>query len=149
MVPKERFTATTSGLENVTFSRVTTRYSARFNDTLVKLAQHVGTWNLYGAANSAKAMKYMSEPVFMRPIRPPRRYYNFRTEHNISDREPMVDTRDRFTDGHLNIKLVDDAEWKLDLDLLMVVQKKYEKDQDAWIENRHPDVHLGPTALPA
>ena len=61
----------------------------------------------------------------------------------------MVDTRDRFTDGHLNIKLVDDAEWKLDLDLLMAVQKKYEKDQDAWIENRHPDVQLGPTALPA
>ena len=48
----------------------------------------------------------------------------------------MVETSDRFTYGKINIKLVDDAEWKLDLDLLMVVQKKYEKYQDAWIKNR-------------
>ena len=37
----------------------------------------------------------------------------------------MIDTSDRFTDGQLNTKLVDDAKWKLDLDLLMVIQKKY------------------------
>ena len=48
----------------------------------------------------------------------------------------MVETSDRFTDRHLNTKLVDDAEWKLELDLFMVVQNNYEKDQDAWIENR-------------
>ena len=40
----------------------------------------------------------------------------------------MAKTSDRLTDGQLNTKLVDDAEWKLDLDLIMVVQKKYEKD---------------------
>ena len=48
----------------------------------------------------------------------------------------MVKTSDRFTDRQLNTKLVDNAEWKLDLDLFMVVQKKYEKEQDAWIDNR-------------
>ena len=48
----------------------------------------------------------------------------------------MVKTSDRFTDGHLNTNIVDDAEWKLYLDMLMVVQNKYEKDQDAWINNR-------------
>ena len=45
----------------------------------------------------------------------------------------MVETSDRFTDGKLNTKLVDDAEWKLDLYPFMVVQKKYDNDQDAWI----------------
>ena len=48
----------------------------------------------------------------------------------------MVKTSDRFTYRKLNTKLVDDAKWKLDLDLFMAVQKKYEKDQDAWIKNR-------------
>ena len=43
----------------------------------------------------------------------------------------MVKTSNQFTNGKLNIKLVDDAEWKLDLDIFRVVQKKYEKDQDA------------------
>ena len=48
----------------------------------------------------------------------------------------MVETSDRFKNGQLNTKLVDNAEWKLDLDMFMVVQKKYDKDQDDWIENR-------------
>ena len=40
----------------------------------------------------------------------------------------MVKTSDRFTDGQLNTNLVDNAKWKLDLDLFMVVQKNYEKE---------------------
>ena len=84
---------------------------------------------MYGAENSAKAMKDMVEPIFMQPVSPPRKYYEFHTDQQISDREPMVETSDRFTDGHLNTKLVDDTEWwKLDLDIFMVVHKKYEKD---------------------
>ena len=132
----EKFTAPTSGLEKVTFSWGTTRDAARFKDTLDKLAHHVGTWHVYGAANAAKAMKDMAEPVFTQTVRPPSKYYEFRTEQKISDQETMVKTSDRFTDGQLNTKLVDNAEWKLDLDLFMVVQKNFEKDQDAWIENR-------------
>ena len=54
----------------------------------------------------------------------------------------MVKTSDRFTDGQLNTNLVDDAEWKLDLDLFMVVQKNYEKDQDYWIKNRYRTYNL-------
>ena len=54
----------------------------------------------------------------------------------------MVETSDQFTDGQLNTKIVDDAEWKLDLDLFMVAQQKYEKDQDAWIKNRDRTYNL-------
>ena len=110
MILKEKFTAPTSGLENVTFSRGTTRDAASFKDTLDKLAQHFGTWHMYGAANAAKAMKDMAEPIFVRPICPPRKYYKFQTEQQILDRKPMVETSNRFTDGQLNTKLVDDAE---------------------------------------
>ena len=48
----------------------------------------------------------------------------------------MVENSDWFTYGQLNTKLVDDSKWKLYLDILMVVQKKDERDHDAWIENR-------------
>ena len=78
----------------------------------------------------------MAEPVFMRPVRPPRKYYKFWTEQKISDSEPMVETSDRFTDGQLKIKLVDDAKWKLDIVLFMVVHNKYKKNKDAWIKKR-------------
>ena len=121
VVPGAKFTAPTSGLEDVISTRGTTRDAVRLRDTLDKLAHNVGTWHVYGAANVAKAMKDMAEPVFMRPVRPPRRYYKVRTEHQILDREPMVETSNRFTDGQFNIKLVENAEWKLDLDLFMII----------------------------
>ena len=54
----------------------------------------------------------------------------------------MVKTSDRFTNGQINTKLVDEAKWKLDLDLFMVVQKKYENNKDAWIENRYKTYNL-------
>ena len=60
MVPKETFTAPTSGLENVTFSQGTTRDVARFKNTLDSLAQHVGTLHVHGSVNAVKAMKYKS-----------------------------------------------------------------------------------------
>ena len=48
--------------------------------------------HVYGAANAAKLMKDMAEPVFLQPVRPPRKYYKFLTEQQISDHEPMADT---------------------------------------------------------
>ena len=72
--PKEKFTAPTSRLEKVTFSLGTTRDAARFKDTLNNLAQHVGTWHVYGAANTSKEMKDMAGPVLMQTVSPPRKY---------------------------------------------------------------------------
>ena len=94
MAPKEKFTAPTSGLEKITFSWGKRRDAARFKDTLNKLAQHVRTWHLYGAANAEKATKDMAKPVFMRPVRPPRKYYKFQTQQQISDCEPIAETSD-------------------------------------------------------
>ena len=108
----------------VTFTRGKTKDTTRFKDTLDKLVQNVRTCHVYGAANAAKAMKYMAEPVFMHPVLTQSKYYAFHTDQNISDQEPMVKTSDRFTDVRLNTKFVDDTKWKLDLDLFMVVQKK-------------------------
>ena len=54
----------------------------------------------------------------------------------------MVKTSDRFTDRQLNTKLVDNSEWKIDLDLFMIIQKRYKKDQDACIENRSRTYNL-------
>ena len=86
-----------------------TRDAARFRDTLNNLAQHVRTWHVYGAVNTTKAMKDTAEPVFTQPVLPQRKYYKFRTDQQISDQEPMVETSDRFTKGHLNTKLFDDT----------------------------------------
>ena len=73
VVPKEKFTAPTSGLEKSTFSQGTTRDAARFKNTLDKLAHNVGMWHVYGSENAVKAMKDMAEPVFMQSVRPPRK----------------------------------------------------------------------------
>ena len=78
--PKEKFTAPTSGLENVTFSWGTTRDAARFKDTLNKMAQHVGTWHVYEAANIDEATKDMAEPLFTQPVRPPMKCYKFQRD---------------------------------------------------------------------
>ena len=86
------------------------RDAARFKDTLNTLAQHIGKWHVYEAANVAKAMKYMEEPVFTKPVRPPRKYYEFRMYQQILDQDPMVETSDRFTNGQLHTKLVEDAD---------------------------------------
>ena len=60
VVPKEKLTEPTSGLEKLTFSQGTTRDVARFKNTLDSLAQHVGTWHVHGSVNAVKAMKYKS-----------------------------------------------------------------------------------------
>ena len=99
VVPKEKFTDPTSGLENVTFSRGTTSDAASFKDTLDDLAHHIRTWNVYEAVNTAKEMKDMADPVFTQPVRPQRKYYKSRTDHHISDQETMVETSYRFTIG--------------------------------------------------
>ena len=83
VVPKDKFKAPTSGLEKVTFSRGTTRDAERFKDTLDKLAQNVEMWHMYWAANDAKAMKDIAEPVFTQPVRPQRKYYKFQTDQQI------------------------------------------------------------------
>ena len=75
VIPKENFTAPKSGLEKLTFSQGTTRDAARFKDTLDKMAQHIITWYGYGAANTAKAMIDMAEPVFLQPVCPPNNIY--------------------------------------------------------------------------
>ena len=77
----------------------------------------------------------MAEPVLIQPVNPPRKYYKFRTDQQISDQEAVVKTSDRLTNVQLNTKLEEKSKWKVDLDLFMIVQQKYEKDQDAWIKN--------------
>ena len=99
VVPREKFTDPTSGLEKVTLSWGTTRNASRFKDTLDKLAQHVGMLHVYRDANTVKEMKDMAEPVFTQPVRPPRNYYKFWKDQQISDQKPMVETSDRFNNG--------------------------------------------------
>ena len=71
----KKFTAPTSGLEDVYFTWGTAKDAAKFEDTVSHLARHVGTqlWRLSSVA--LKAMSAIAAPVITEPDRPTRKYW--------------------------------------------------------------------------
>ena len=69
------FTAPTSGLNNATFTRGTTRDAAKYMDTLNKLAGYGGTQPWSQSTVSAYAMINLVELVSAEPTTPFRKYY--------------------------------------------------------------------------
>ena len=68
----KKFTAPTSGLEDVYFTWGTAKDAAKFEDTVSQLARYVGTqpWKLSSVAS--KAMSAIEAPVIASPTRPGR-----------------------------------------------------------------------------
>ena len=89
------YTAPTSGLENVLFTRGTTRDAARFTDTLNKLARHVEIQAWSQSAVTAKAMIDLVAPSWTEPTKPTRMYYVTVTEENPVT-IPRAQTIERF-----------------------------------------------------
>ena len=83
----KKFTAPTSGLENVYFTWGTAKDAAKFEDTVSHLARHVGTqpWRLSSIAS--KAMLAIAAPVIAETDRPTRKYW--------TDTTRMVETNNK------------------------------------------------------
>ena len=70
----KKFTAPTSGLEDVYFTWGTASGAAKFEDTVSQMARQVGTqpWRLSSVAS--KAMSTIEAPVITSPVRLLRKY---------------------------------------------------------------------------
>ena len=126
-----KFTAPTPGLEDMIFTRGTTQDAARYADIASKLAQHVGTETWSQSTIAMKAMIELVALVYTAPVRPTKKYFT----NPLTT--PQVVTNDRFsTNGTTEyIKVVEDIEWKLDLEEYLVAKKKHTRDAEAWTEN--------------
>ena len=69
------FTAPTSGLEDVFFTWGTAKDAAKFEDTVSKLARHVGTSPWPQSSVASKAMTTLKSPEFEEPSIPTREYW--------------------------------------------------------------------------
>merc|ERR1711966_54000 len=69
------FTAPTSGLEDVFFTWGTAKDAAKFEDTVSKLARHVGTSPWPQSLVASKAMSTLKSPEFEEPEIPTREYW--------------------------------------------------------------------------
>ena len=70
-----KFTAPTLGLEDVYFTWDTTKDAAKFEDTVSKLARHVGTSPWPQSSVASKAMSTLVIPGFEESTVPPREYW--------------------------------------------------------------------------
>ena len=136
-VPGDNFTAPTSGLDDVIFTQGTTIDAARYADTVSKLAQHLGTQTWSQSTVTTKATIEMVQPVFVMPVRPARMYYVASAAGAVAGAH-RVGTEDRFgVEGTTeNVKVVNDLDWRLDLEEYMVAKKKHTRDLEAWTKNR-------------
>ena len=73
--PTTKFTAPTSGLEDVFFTWGTTKEAAKFEDTVSKLAQHIGTSPWFQSLVALKAMSTLNTPAFEKPVVPRRDHW--------------------------------------------------------------------------
>ena len=125
------FTAPTSGLNNVTFTRGTTRDAVIYMDTLNKLARYVGTQPWSQSTVAAKAMIELAKPKLVEPTKLTRMYY-LAVESGKTAPNPREETVERFEVGTLkeNIKVADDVEWKLTLSENAVKNAKWTRDAE-------------------
>ena len=68
------YTAPTPGLQNVLFTRGTTRDAARFTDILNKLTRYLGVQSWSQLTVTAKAMVELVAPSWTKPANPIRMY---------------------------------------------------------------------------
>ena len=108
------FTAPTSGLNNVTFTRGTIRDAAKYIDTLNKLAGYLGTQPCSHLIVAAKVMIELVKPESVEPTTSTRMYY-LAVAPDTTAPNPRKETVDRFEVVTLkeNIKVADDIEWKM------------------------------------
>ena len=119
---KEIFEAPTVNLEHVVFLRGLTRDAAKFKETVSILSRYVGTRSWSYSTVVAAARIDLKSPLLIALVRPVKEYMVKGSK-----------TLDRFNaDGKANPSVLDDADYKLDLDLFVVARKTYLLETQAW-----------------
>ena len=128
-----KFTAPTSGLEDVFFTWGTAKDAAKFEDTVSKLARHVGTSPWPQSSVASKAMSALKSPEFQEPEIPTREYW--------ADPEQTRRTKDKTRPGPErtvvnNVPVLEDWEHGLAVEQYKVDRKIYNEQIMAWKENK-------------
>ena len=128
----KKFTAPTSGLEDVYFTWGTAKNAAKFEDTVSQLARHVGTRNWQQSSVASKAMSTIRAPVIEEPTRPVREYWadadrTQRTNNNMggTDVAPVP-----------NQPVKEDWDHNLDVDDYKLKLKIFWEQTPTWKENK-------------
>ena len=112
-------------LEHVVLSRGPTRDAAKFKETVIILPQYVGTRFWLYLTIVATAMIELKSPLLIAPVRLVKEYMVKGSK-----------TLDRFdANGKANPSILDNAEYKLDLDLFIVARKTHLLETQALKEN--------------
>ena len=128
-----KFTAPTSGLEDVYFTWGTAKDAAKFEDTASKLAQHVGTspWPQFSVAS--KAMSTLQTPEFEEPSISTREYWSDPTQTVKTNDRPRPGTGGTVMD---NPPVLEDWEHDLKVKKYKAKRKIYDEQVLAWKENK-------------
>ena len=128
-----KFTAPTSGLEDVVFTWGTAKDAAKFEDTVSELARHVGTSLWPQSSVASKAMSTLKSPEFQEPTIPAREYWE--------DQERTRKTNDRTRPGTNNtvvdnVPVLEDWEHGLAVEQYKADWKIYNEQVLVWKENK-------------
>ena len=127
-----KFTAPTSGLEDVYFTWGAAKDAAKFEDTTSKLARHVGTSPWPQSSVASKAMSTRETPEFEEPAVPTPEYW--------ADPARSVKTNDRTRPGtggavEDNLPVLEDWDHNLMVEEYKAERKIYNKQVLDWKEN--------------
>ena len=128
-----KFTAPTSGLEDVCFTWGTAKDAAKFKDTVSKLARHLGTSPWPQSSVALKSMSTLKSPEFQESVVPTREYW--------ADPGRTVKTKDKSRQGSGGVvkdnpPVMEDWEHNLKVEEYKSKQKVYNEQVLAWKENK-------------
>ena len=127
---KKKFTAPTSGLEDVYFTWGTVSDAARYAEVVDKLKEYVAVHFRDQATVAARAMEELKPPVFVKSERPVRVYWadadHTRETNNKRNARSTVD----------NVPKSEDWEHKLAIEEYLDKYKLYKEGTKAWEENK-------------
>ena len=128
-----KFTAPTLGLEDVFFTWGTAKDAAKFEDTVSKLARHVGTSPWPQSSVASKAMSTLRTPEFEEPTVPTREYWADPGRTIKTNDRTGPGTRDKFVD---NPPVLEDWEHNLEVEEYKAERKVYNEQVVAWKEKK-------------
>ena len=113
-----KFTAPTSGLEDVIFASGTPEAAATYEVNVERLNNHLGVQAWKGGSELTRAIEAMKDPIYPEPQEPVRMYYT------DAERKTQA-AKDSDDDGTPRVPVVGDS-------LYAVLLQKYIKDHERW-----------------
>ena len=130
----KKFTAPTSGLEDVYFTWGTVSDAARYTEVVDKLKEYVAVHFRDQATVAAKAMEDLQAPVFTKTERPVRWYWTGDSRVDTATNKTKLKRNASATTD--NEPVLEEWEHKLEIEEYMESYKTHKGGTKAWEENK-------------